>query len=272
MAVRRGPAREARAVIFPRCPQSVAIPGWPSIVVAFIKISAGCRRPPGHRRDAGPEFPRFPGRHAGRLHRRRRVLRDLGLPDHGHHHARAGTRPFQPDRLLQQAYPAHLPGTDRGARRDIDAGLVLDVAAGLCATRQRRFRQRGFSGQYRAAAAVRLFRRRIRQKAAAAFVVARHRGAVLSVLAAAVDARRPAAVQHFRGGRDPWHRVFPAQCGADRLRPRRDLLSAVHAGVRIARRRGAGLRLAQDRQGRRGGQLARFDRRGADCAGGGPSG
>ena len=54
------------------------------------------------------------------------------------------------------------------------------------------FRQRGVSGQYRAVAAVRLFRRRIRQKAAAASVVARHRGTVLSVLAAAADARSAA--------------------------------------------------------------------------------
>ena len=57
---------------------------------------------------------------------------------------------------------------------DIGAGLVLDAATGLCAARQRQFRQRGVSGQYRAVAAVRLFRRRIRQKAVAASVVARH--------------------------------------------------------------------------------------------------
>jgi hypothetical protein len=229
MADRCGPAREGGAAA---CwPPSVAIPGWLSIVFAFVEISARRRRPPGRRRAAGPEFPRVSGRHPGRLHRRRCVLRDLGLSDHGHHRARTGTRPFQPGRILQPADPAHLPGADRGALRDIDAGLVLDAAIRLCAARQRQFRQRGVVGQYRAVAAIRLFRRRIRQKAAAASVVARHRGAVLPVLAAAPDARSPPEHEHYRDGRDARHRVFPAQRRADRIRPGRDLLSAVHARI-----------------------------------------
>ena len=62
------------------------------------------------------------------------------------------------------------------------------------------FRQRGVRRQYRAMAAIGLFRRRGRQKAAAASVVARHRGAVLSVLAADPDARRAIAPQFACGG------------------------------------------------------------------------
>ena len=43
-------------------------------------------------------------------------------------------------------------------------GWFWMLPSGLCAARQRQFRQRGVPGQYRAVAAVRLFRHRIRQK------------------------------------------------------------------------------------------------------------
>ena len=75
----------------------------------------------------------------------------------------------------------------------------------------------------------------------------------MSIMAMACDAR---------------HRLFPAQRGVDRLKSDRGLLSAVHARVRIADRRGAGLRLDQRQSVQRGEQLARLDRRGADRRGG----
>ena len=152
---------------------------------------------------------------------------------------------LQPARLLQPADPADLPGADRGALqrhwRWAGSGCCRRPLRSSAAT----FRQRGVSGQYRAVAAVRLFRHRIRQEAAAASVVARHRGTVLSVLAAAPDAGRPLSTEHSGNGCAARHRLFRAQCGIDRLKSGRDLLSAVHARVGIADRRGAGLRLDQ---------------------------
>ena len=171
-------------------------PGLALYCRCLHKISAGYRRPAGHRRDAGVAFT-LSRSHARRLHRRRRVLRDLGLPDHGHHPARTGTGRFSVgfyNRRIRRIFPALIVV--------LCATLVLGwfwmLPPAFAQLGSDVFASAAFSGQYRAAAAVRLFRRRIRQKAAAASVVVRHRGAILSVLAVDVDAGCPPARQHSR--------------------------------------------------------------------------
>ncbi len=85
----------------------------------------------------------------------------------------------------------------------------------------RRVRQRGVLRQHRAHAAIGLFRRRSRQEAAVASVVARHRGTVLPVLAADPDACRRALRQSLLAvACGIGLVVICAQRGADRLRTR----------------------------------------------------
>src|SRR4029453_1881740 len=102
--------------------------------------------------------------------------------------------------LLQPPDQTDLPGPDRGALRDPGAGLAVDAAGGLCAAKRRRVGQRGVFRKYRLAVAVRLFRYRIRQEAAAASLVARHRRAILPVLAVDADAGCPPAPEYARRG------------------------------------------------------------------------
>ena len=211
---------------------------------------------------------RLPGSRPGRLHRRRHFLRDIRIPDHRHHRARAGSAAFQPARLLRPADQTDFPGLDSRAFGDAGAGLAVDASRRLCAVERRRLRQCGVLLEYRAAAAVRLFRHRIGQEAAAASLVAGNRGTILSVLAADPDAGRPNAPE--LSGRGLGHRrcVLCPQRGADRPRPGGDLLSAVHPGMGIAGGRRLGLRLEPDRSNRCRQQLARGDRPIAGCGGG----
>src|SRR5258707_9783440 len=110
----------------------------------------------------------------------------------------------------------------------------MDVAGSLRAIECRCFCQRGVFIEYRAAVAVRLFRYRIRQEAAAASLVSRHRGTILSVLATHPDVGRPDAPWLSGGGDGHRAIVLCAQHGADRFEPNSDLLPAVHPCLGIA--------------------------------------
>ncbi len=65
-----------------RRPRSVVHDGRTGIA-GGTRVPPGHRRPPGRRGAPGRPLPRQPRGRAGRLRRRRRLLRHLGLPDHG---------------------------------------------------------------------------------------------------------------------------------------------------------------------------------------------
>ena len=178
-----------------------------SVAAACVQISSGCDfqlgvRPAGPRprrgrqhepgppggyrlaaRDRGARRGRLPFRGAGdlrRLRRRRHLLRHLRLSDHGNHFGRDRKRPILVRPLLRA------PRTAAAARPLCDGRMCCDSGVARAAQlRTRRVlrvcrRRRHLHLERLLLAAVRLFRPCGGREAAAAHLVARGRGAVLS--------------------------------------------------------------------------------------------
>ncbi len=131
-----------------------------------------------------------------RLRRRRRVLRDLGLPDHLAHDRRIASEPAGIDpRLLRAPGPTDPPGRVRGDRGD---GPRREMAT-RADRRPHHCDRRAMGRRVRRELSLnppghRLFRDQLTAVAAAAFLVARRRGAVLPRVADGVArARDPRA-------------------------------------------------------------------------------
>ena len=79
-------------------------------------ISSGSRGVPRHRDPARPAVPRASPRRRSRVHRRRRLLRSVRLPDHGAARRRESANGSDPARcLLRAPSSTHPPGGHRRA-------------------------------------------------------------------------------------------------------------------------------------------------------------
>ena len=174
----------------------------------------GAPLPAGHRGDTRGRCPRrarVPRRHAapgGRVRRRRRVLRHLGIPHHRLDDRRSTSyRTPRPCRLLRAPRPPD-PSCRRG-RPGVRLAVRLraDAAAAPGRRRQGRPGVRGLSGELAVHQRPdRLHGRGPRLEPAAALLVARCRRAVLSPVATAAARRRggrPTAARVGRSRRPP---------------------------------------------------------------------
>ena len=130
----------------------------------------------------------------GRVCRRRRLFRDLRVPDHGVDGARSRRRRVLPGHVLFPAHQADRAGPAVRLHRVHAAGRCLDAPKRHGRVRAQPPELSDVRLQPFFLPLGRLFRRSIRSEASAAHLVALDRGAVLPGLAAAVPGHRPLAI------------------------------------------------------------------------------
>ena len=234
-----------------------------------IGISTGPGRAPGCGDPARPGLSRRDPRWRSRVHRRRRVLRAVGLPHHRSPRQRGrGDRPDPARGLLRAAGAADPPASSRGHHRHARGGELRALTARYPGHRRRRPRRRAVPRE-------RPFRdlgdrllRPGRSVSVPALLVALGRGAVLPDLAGRARARRspcPPPTDDDGHRRDRADRVARAVARADARRRAMGVLLAPGPGMATGGRRRArprGHRPDPPAEADRG--ALRLDRRGTD--------